>query len=319
MEDLNGKYNLKEYKIKVDKNKWKINWQDTYEKSLLLFITGKCNLNCKNCFSSSTRNSVEMTLEQIKSILDANKEFKKLDLMGGEPLLHKNIKGIIQEIRKRNQQPSLYTNGIKLNELPEDIMPIRACVSFHEIEADNPSRKPLKPIMHNLSEFVKKGNKLKLVFLMDQYNVGRALEIVNFVDKNMCFVNKLTIGLMRYENDYWNDNHEGVLPFDMYADNIQKIINEYEGRLNLDIFLKGVLNFEGDPGDLPNRVNRFKCVFQDLTYSDCLYNACDLKHPKLSKDYKLPESLCNCKHTGKKKCLADKVRLTKVKEEEKYE
>ena len=319
MEDLNGKYNLKEYKIKVDKNKWKINWQDTYEKSLLLFITGKCNLNCKNCFSSSTRNSVEMTLEQIKSILDANKEFKKLDLMGGEPLLHKNIKGIIQEIRKRNQQPSLYTNGIKLNELPEDIMPIRACVSFHEIEADNPSRKPLKPIMHNLSEFVKKGNKLKLVFLMDQYNVGRALEIVNFVDKNMCFVKKLTIGLMRYENDYWNDNHEGVLSFDMYADNIQKIINEYEGRLNLDIFLKGVLNFEGDPGDLPNRVNRFKCVFQDLTYSDCLYNACDLKHPKLSKDYKLPESLCNCKHTGKKKCLADKVRLTKVKEEEKYE
>ena len=92
--------------------------------------------------------------------------------------------------------------------------------------------------------------------------------------------------------------------------------NEYEGRLNLDIFLKGVLNFEGDPGDLPNRVNRFKCVFQDLTYSDCLYNACDLKHPKLSKDYKLPESLCNCKHTGKKKCLADKVRLTKVKKEE---
>ena len=316
MEDLNSKYNLKEYKIKVDKNKWKINWQDTYEKSLLLFITGKCNLNCKNCFSSSIRNSLEMTLEQIKSILDANKEFKKVDLMGGEPLLHKNIKGIIQEIRKRNQQPSLYTNCIKLNELPEDIMPIRACVSFHEIEADNPSRKPLKPIMHNLAEFVKKGNKLKLVFLIDQYNVEKALEIVNFVDKNMCFVKKLTIGLMRYENDYWNDNHEGVLPFDMYADNIQKIINEYEGRLNLDIFLKGVLNFEGDPGDLPNRVNRFKCVFQDLTYSDCLYNACDLKHPKLSKDYKLPESLCNCKHTGKKKCLADKVRLTKVKKEE---
>ena len=198
-------------------------------------------------------------------------------------------------------------------------MPIRACVSFHEIEADNPSRKPLKPIMNNLEEFVKKGNKLKLVFLMDQYNVEKALEIVNFVDKNMCFVNKLTIGLMRYENDYWNDNHEGVLPFDMYADNIQRIINKYDGRLNLDIFLKGVLNFERDPGDLPNRVNRFKCIFQDLTFSDCLYNACDLKHPKLSKDYKLPESLCNCKHTGKKKCLADKVRLTKVKEEEKYE
>lgn len=169
MDDLNNQYNVKEYTINVDKNKWKINWQDTYEKSLLLFITGKCNLNCKNCFSSSSRNLIEMTLEQIKNILDANKEFKKVDLMGGEPLLHKNIKEIIEEIRKRNQQPSIYTNGIKLNELPEDIMPIRACISFHEIESENPSRKPLKPIMNNISEFVKKGNKLKLVFLMDKY------------------------------------------------------------------------------------------------------------------------------------------------------
>lgn len=313
MENLKNKYTIKEFKMNVNPNRWKINWQDTYEKSLLLFITGKCNLNCKNCFSTSTRNSVEMTLEQIRKILDANKAFKKIDLMGGEPLLHKDIEQIIEEIRKRNLHPSIYTNGIKLNELSEDIMPIRACVSFHEIESENPSRKPLKPILHNLSEFAKKGNKLKLVFLMDRYNVDRALEIVDFVDKNMIFVDKLTIGLMRYENDYWNDNHEGVLPFESYANHVQKLINEYTGRLDLDIFLKGVLTFEGDPGDLPNRVNRFKCVFQDLTYSDCLYNACDLKHPNLANNYKLPESLCSCKHTGKRKCLADKVRLTKVK------
>lgn len=80
MDDLNNQYNVKEYTINVEKNKWKINWQDTYEKILLLFITGKCNLNCKNCFSSSSRNSIEMTLEQIKNILDANKELKKVYL-----------------------------------------------------------------------------------------------------------------------------------------------------------------------------------------------------------------------------------------------
>ena len=73
--------------------------------------------------------------------------------------------------------------------------------------------------------------------------------------------------------------------------------------------MKGVLDFEGDPGNLPNRVNRFKCIFQDLTYCDCLYNACDYIHPKLNLNYKLPECFKCCKHTNKMKCLADKVRL----------
>lgn len=304
---------IKEYHIKVNKEKWEIHWQTTYEKSLLLFITGKCDLNCKNCFSTSTRNSVEMNIDEIRRILDVNKEFKKIDLMGGEPLLHKDIDKIISEIKKRNKQPSIYTNGIRLGELNEKNMPIRACVSFHEISSENPSRKPLRPIINNLSEFVDKGNKLKLVFLMDKYNFDRALEIVNFVDENMKFVNKMTIGLMRFENDYWNDNHDGVLPFDLYAKNIQKIIDEYDGRLDLDIFLKGVLDFDGDPGIKDNRVNRFKCIFQDLTYSDCLYNACDYEHPKLNSDLKLPESFAKCKHTGKQKCIADKVRLKNKK------
>lgn len=303
---------IPEYKIKVDESKWKIKWQKKYEKSLLLFITGKCNLNCENCFSISSRDSQEMTLEQIRKILDANTEFNKIDLMGGEPLLHKQISEIIKEIKLRNKQPSIYTNGIKLDKIKSDDMPIRACVSFHEIEAKNPSRKPLKPIMNNLEKFVNKGNKLKLVFLMDKYNIERALEIVNYVDNNMPFVSKLTIGLMRYENDYWNDNYEGVLPFEEYAKKVQEILDIYDGRLSLDIFLKGVLSFENDPGNLPNRVNRFKCVFQDLTYSDCLYTACDLKHPKLEDTYKVPDSFCKCKHTGKEKCLADKVRLTRL-------
>lgn len=313
LERVNMDFTVPQYKIKVDDSKWKITWQDKYEKSLLLFITGKCNLKCKNCFSVSTRNSVEMTLDQVKKILDINTEFSKIDLMGGEPLLHQDISKIIKEIKIRNKQPSIYTNGIKLNKLSLEDMPIRVCISFHEIESSNPSRKPLKPIMRNLFEFARKGNKIKLVFLMDKYNSDRALEIVKYVDENMKFVDKLTIGLMRYENDYWNDNKDGVLPFELYAKNVQKIIDHYNGRLCLDIFLKGVLEFEGDPGNLPNRVNRFKCIFQDLTYSDCLYNACDEKHPKLEDSLKVPESFCKCKHTGKEKCLADKVRLIRNK------
>ena len=303
--------NIKQYKINVNRKKWDIKWQSSYEKSLLLFITGKCNLNCRNCFSISTRNAEEMSIDEIKKIIKANYEYDKIDLMGGEPLLHSSILDVIDYLKSVNKCVSVYTNGKKLDMITNLDYPIRACISFHEIESGDPSRKPIKPIVDKIKDFINSNNnnKIKLILLLDQLNNDKTSEIIEFVDQNMPFISKLTIGLMRYENDYWNDSYPNVLSFEEYAKTIQMIVNNYDGRLDLDIFMKGVLDFEGDPGDLPNRVNRFKCIFQDLTYCDCLYNACDYTHPKLSPDFKLPECFKTCKHTGNKKCLADKVRL----------
>ena len=192
------------FHINVNPCKWKAGWQTSYEKSLLLFITGKCNLQCANCFSASSRGNQEMTVTQVVEIAKANPSFKKIDLMGGEPLLHPHISEIITELRNLGREVSLYTNGICLNRLEARIMPIRACVSFHEIHSDDPSRKPLARITSVLENFVRLGNSLKLVFLLDQWNVNHAMEIVDYVDHHMPFIKKLTIGLMRYENDYWN-------------------------------------------------------------------------------------------------------------------
>lgn len=188
-------------------------------------------------------------------------------------------------------------------------MPLRACISFHEIKSLDKSRKPLFNVQDEIIKYLDKGNPVKLVLLLDKYNASYALEIVNYVDKTFPQLTKLTIGLMRYENDYWNDSNPGVLSFEAYATTVQNIVDNYRGRLDLDIFLKGVLDFEGDPGVKENRVNRFKCVFQNLTFSDCLYNACDPIHEPLAENYKLPSSCDICKHTGKQFCLADKVRL----------
>ena len=300
------------YPIQVDLERWEVHWQSQYEKSLLLFITGRCNLHCANCFSISSRNAEELSLEQVDRILSANPSYSRVDLMGGEPLLYQDIPALLQLLRDRKKRVSIYTNGILLPILFEEPDSLRVCVSFHEITADDPSRKPLTVVADNLERFCRmRGNKLKLVFLMDQQNVCRAMKIIDYVEHQMPFVDKLTIGLVRYENDYWNDSCPGVLPFADYAGAVQQIVDTYNGRLNLDVFLKGVLDFPGDPGSLPHRVNRFQCVFQDMTYSDCLYNACDLVHPALDPFCRLPESRGICKHTGKEQCLADKIRLVR--------
>lgn len=306
-----GNKDIKTYSISVDLSLWSIEHQKSYEKSLLLFVTGKCNLNCKNCFSISTRSNNELSLDDIKHVIDANPSFERIDIMGGEPLLYSSLSLLIRLLRERNKRVSIYTNGLLLSRLDE-FDGLRICVSFHEIVSNDPSRKPLIPILDNLKKFaLNKNNSIKLVLLLDSKNADDALEIIEFVDCMMPYMKKLTIGLMRYENDYWNDNCPGVLSFRDYALKIQQIVDLYKGRLNLDIFLKGVLIFPGENVSLHNRVNRFQCVFSDMTYSDCLYNACDEKHPALDSHYKLPESRVICKHTGRKECLADKIHLVR--------
>lgn len=305
------------YGLSIDNNKWEVRLQEKFDKSLLLFITGKCNLNCLNCFSLSSRGQAEMTVSQIEKIIKANPSFSRIDLMGGEPLMHSSILEIITLLNRYEKRTSVYTNGLYLHRIIGHL-PIRVCISFHEIQSESACRKPLLPIKNNLDLFASNScNKIKLILLVDKYNVDRIMQCINYVDKELPYIKTLTIGLMRNENDYWNDNLEGVLPFVDYYYLVQYIIDGYSGRLNLDIFTKGVLTISNldDNKYYLNRTNRFKCIFQDMTYSDCLYNACDSQHLLLPTSLQLPISQSSCKHTGRNECLADKIRLYRKSED----
>lgn len=255
----------------------------------------------------------ELSMEDIKRIITANERFKKIDLMGGEPLLYSHINELVDYLKENNKDVSLYTNGVLLNTVSDNLMPLRVCISFHELESDDASRKPLFKIADKIDNFYlsHKDNKIKLIFLLDKKNYLNAVDYIKKVENRFPWLNKLTIGLMRNEDDYWNDAAHGVLSFGEYANTIQSILNEYNGRLNLDIFLKGVLTF-GLPEEnmiYENRTNRFKCVFSDMSYSECLFNAHLKTQQYLDGNCELPLCSETCQHTGKKKCIADKVRL----------
>lgn len=302
------------FKISVDAMKWQLCQQDIYEESLLLFVTSDCNLRCENCFSQYMYKNQFMSMEQIKKIIDANKRFDKIDLMGGEPLVHPDINEIIKMLHSMGKKVSLYTNGLMLNYIKSDAMPLRACISFYDIESNLPSRKPITRIKSMIDNFLNSAyNKIKLILLLDKNNYTNAVSILNYIDENFPMIETLTIGLMRYENDYWNDTCGGVLSFNYYAQTINKLLNEYMGRLNLDIFTKGVLYCTGGATKFyPNRVNRFKCVFPDYSYSDCLFKACEVTKPKLDDSLIVPLPKDKCCITGGTTCLADKIRFKRV-------
>lgn len=109
--------------------------------SIEIDITYKCNLSCQNCNRSCSQVPTEesMTISQIQKFLsesiEKNIKWKKISLVGGEPLVHPDIFQIINLILdyknhfSRKTKIYLVTNGIleeKLKNIPKDIIIINS-------------------------------------------------------------------------------------------------------------------------------------------------------------------------------------------------
>ena len=92
---------------------------NTREKTVLIELTNKCNLNCKHCCVSSSYDGEELSNEQLKKILDIIVRLNptQLFLTGGEPLIREDFIDIISYIRKEYYgNISLLTNGTLIND-----------------------------------------------------------------------------------------------------------------------------------------------------------------------------------------------------------
>ena len=82
---------------------------------LVLWPTGKCNLNCKYCYASVVKAKHEMAFETAKKAVDYFKDYRlKIQFAGGEPLLNFGlIEKVYEYVREMRYNASfqLQTNG----------------------------------------------------------------------------------------------------------------------------------------------------------------------------------------------------------------
>lgn len=70
-----------------------------YPSMVTLFITNRCFHGCVHCFRNSSMNSKEMDIKDIKDTLDKIRgKVPYIVLSGGEPLIHRNIEEIVENI-----------------------------------------------------------------------------------------------------------------------------------------------------------------------------------------------------------------------------
>ena len=109
-----------------------------------LHITHLCNLKCTHCYQEEYNNHMELNdiihcLDEYESFLK-NKNLKpQINLTGGEPLLHPDFFKVAKEIKNRNIQLGILTNGTLITpdvaKKLKDLKPIFVQVSLDGVES----------------------------------------------------------------------------------------------------------------------------------------------------------------------------------------
>ncbi|SHE91613.1 radical SAM protein [Schwartzia succinivorans] len=105
-------------------------------------ITYGCNSNCVFCYSHNTKHDGishhDLSVETMMSYLKKNniKEYDRIIINGGEPLLHPDIIRMIQNLKDFNCEILIYTNGRLLEKLPLNIFNdnFRIIIPWHGAE-----------------------------------------------------------------------------------------------------------------------------------------------------------------------------------------
>ena len=276
----------KEILLRIDDSLWSEKKYGPYFNTVLLFITNQCNLDCKNCFygSSLKKKPDEMSVEYIETIINSNPQIDKYDIIGGEPLMHSKFEEIIDLLEKKNKKIGIYTNGFLLHKLKVDYKNVKLNLAFHAIKSDDLSLKPISNIYDRIKKY-QYIYPMKLVFLIDDRNKHLLSDFVEYIGDNFVNIKSLTIGAMRNEADYYNNDYSDVINLEEYCKIVQDFLDTYKGRLNIDIFGEGMLYTEQLPKSKENQINRFRCIFKDNKYCD------------------------QCPKTKKYRCLTDKIKL----------
>lgn len=84
--------------------------------SIKLEINDYCTLKCRMCYQRKTPgNGIDLEMSEIEKLFrDIRKYHVRLEILGGEPLLRKNILEIVEKTKTIARSPfvTLYTNGI---------------------------------------------------------------------------------------------------------------------------------------------------------------------------------------------------------------
>jgi len=168
--------------------------QEKYALEVMWYITEKCNLRCKHCYSgdewiSSTRNE-ELGFAECKNVISQIEELKenyhivRVGLLGGEPFMRKDIWNVIELLYQIGISVNIATNGTLItSETAEKLKDIG--VSFVQVSLEGPNEEvndkirgkgSFRKAIKGLENLINVGIKTSIMMTVSKYNI-------NYIDK----------------------------------------------------------------------------------------------------------------------------------------
>ena len=266
--------------------------------TLQVFITNRCNLNCSGCFA---RNMMEdkqhISLEEYRTVLVEfiRKGGKQINLLGGEPFLHPNLKEILKLNEKFKIKTTIYTNGYFLNQLTKkDLCNAKLRVSIYSKNKNK-----------GVENIPKTDLKFDANFMVSAITtVEELLECADYVEKN-CDCKTFFISSIREldnpRQEFFDDT-KITMPVIKYKELVHDFLKKYDGNLRIDISKRGV--FESAK-TLPDTKCRFANYFIGGKIIQCPF---DIANQKFQNGYEF--NIRPCQHNNT--CLMSKIVLEKI-------
>lgn len=259
----------------------------------------KCNLSCSYCYVS--KNGKIWNSEQFKKFyefIDLQQRNIKFEILGGEPLLLKNLDELCDKLLATSDQVEIFTNGILLKNLDIN-KKVKNIVTLHD---EHISEKYLNDIKEGMIR--NPNSELQMFFNNSDIieNIKEKEKMINFCEKNNFeyFFNKVNFGGNYFKNNFlenslknskkekikWKFGNKIITYSDLLKIYKSKNFN-FQGCLCKPIFFELYFN-----GDLRNEcksftnINIFKNPKKvEILFSKCTKNFCDIYLYDLTERY----------------------------------
>ena len=157
-----------------------------------LYVTRKCNLNCKYCFVRDNTKE-DLNEEQLKKIIDHLYYLgcRAISFFGGEPTIRKDFINIVKYTSQKGMITHMSTNGLLLT--PEYIKKLgKAGIDIINLSIDSifqldGSKKDIirnKKVINDLIEMRKEyGFEINVNMVLTNKNINSAIQIIELINK----------------------------------------------------------------------------------------------------------------------------------------
>lgn len=265
--------------------------------TLQIFITNRCNLKCKGCFARFVMQEKEgcIDLEEYEKVIEnfLKKDGKQINILGGEPLLHPNLREILKLNREKNIRTTVYTNGNFLNRYTkENFQDIKVRVSLY-CKTGN---------VKSAYELPKTDIPIDVCFMVSKNTTLEELcDSAVYVEKNynckVFFISSIR-ELDNPKKEFFEDT-EITMSVLKYKELVHKFLEKYDGGMEIHISKRGV--FESTKTITGNKC-KFANYFVGGKIIQCPYDVVNLK---FQRDYNFNQRYCQQNNT----CLMSKIIL----------